>query len=192
MNLLHENIMARDPAMTAPGLCPLLAVVATWQGGVAMGLVCLSALVVISVIISLMRDLIPAALRLTIIILVSATVLSMVQMLMQLWFYESSLHAGIYVPLVAMNCLVLSQAEEYAVRHSVLRSLAQALVMGGVILLLLAVIGAVREYSDLMVIRQAPGALLLLALVLAGWQWLQAAPDQLKPRLWRMPEGPGS
>lgn len=174
MNRLPENIMARDLAMTSLGLCPLLAVADTLQGGVAMGLLCLSALVAISVIISLSRDLIPPAVRLTVIILICATVLSLLQILLQLWFYEASLHAGIYVPLVAMNCLVLTQAEECAVRQAVVPALTQAVIMGGVILLLLAVIGAVREYSGLMVMQQAPGALLLLALVLAGWQWLQA------------------
>ena len=89
---------------------------------------------------------------------------------LQFRFYELSLKLGMYVPLIAMNCLALSLAEEYALRHDVARSLARGLLVGMEILLLMIVLGTIREYG-LSIINQPAGAFLLLAFVLAGLQW---------------------
>jgi Na+-translocating ferredoxin:NAD+ oxidoreductase RnfE subunit len=73
-----------------------------------------------------------------------------------------------------MNCLVLAYAEEYALRDQLIPVLVHGLMTGTGILLVMVVIGAIREYSGLSIIKQTPGAFLLLAFVIAGMQWLAA------------------
>jgi len=178
MNNPLKKMLARDIYITTLGICPLLVVANNIQTGWVMGTVYLSAIMLVSLVLSLIRNLVPVTLRATAIILVSATILSLVHACMQAWFYESSLKLGIYVPLVAMNCLVLVQAEEHALRNPVPQSFLQALVTGTGILLILLVLGTVREYSGLALLQQPPGSFLLLALVIAGIQWFSAREGQ--------------
>jgi Na+-translocating ferredoxin:NAD+ oxidoreductase RnfE subunit len=179
MNNLLGKIVAQDLYITTLGICPLLVTADTMQTGAAIGMVYLSALTLISLIISIVRNFVPVALRLTAIVLVSATVLACIYIFLQFWFYELSLKLGIYVPLIAMNCLVLAYAEKYVLRNSWLPVLVHGLMTGMGILLLMIVIGSIREYSGLSIIKQAPGAFLLLACVIAGAQWFAARGKQI-------------
>ena len=179
MNNLFGKIFGRDIYITTLGICPLLVVADTMQTGTAIGIVYLSALILISLIMSSVQSLVPVALRVTTIVLVSATVLTLIHIFLQFWFYEPSLTLGIYVPLIAMNCLLLAHAEEYVLRNNLIPVLIHSLLTGMGILLLLIVIGATREYSGLSIIKQAPGAFLLLAFVIAGVQWIAMRSKQI-------------
>ncbi|MGH8119735.1 MAG: Rnf-Nqr domain containing protein [Gammaproteobacteria bacterium] len=174
-----EKALAPDIYITTLGACPLLVAASSVQSGWAMGLVFLTSIVLVSLCLSVIRKLVPVALRLTAMVLISATMLALIHVFLQVWFYESSLKLGIYVPLIAMNCLVLAQAEEHALRITTLRSCRQALATGTGILLGMLVLGAVREYSALPLLQQPPGAFLLLALVIAGIQWFAARTDHI-------------
>jgi len=174
MNYLLKAVRAHDVYLTTLGLCPLLVVATTFQTGWAMGMVYLSAIVLVSLFLSIVRKLVPVALQLPAIVLASATMVTLIHAFLQAWFYESSLQLGIYVPLVAMNCLMLGQAEECALRNNVVRSCSQALVAGMGVLATMLALGAVREYAGLSLLQQPSGAFLLLAFVIAGTQWCAA------------------
>lgn len=178
MNNLLAQTFIRDIYIMTLGVGPLLVVAHTLQTSLAIGAVFFFASIFICLTVSIVRNLVPMELRVTVIVLVTAMVLALIYIFMQLWFYESGLKLGIYVPLIAMNCLVLAQAEEYALRNDVAQSLCLGLVTGMEVLLLMIVIGSIREYSGLSVIKQAPGAFLLLAFVLAGTQWIAARARQ--------------
>ena len=170
MNNLLDNIGVRDMYIITLGICPLLGAANNMSTGMAIGIVYLSALTFLSLMMSMVRSLVPVELRITAIVLAFTTILSLVHIFLQFRFYELSLKLGMYVPLIAMNCLALSLAEEYALRHDVARSLARGLLVGMEILLLMIVLGTIREYG-LSIINQPAGAFLLLAFVLAGLQW---------------------
>jgi Na+-translocating ferredoxin:NAD+ oxidoreductase RnfE subunit len=174
MNYLLKNILVRDVYLASLGICPLLAVANSIQTGWTMGMVFLISITAVSLFLSVVRNLVPLALRLTAIVLVSAATLSLLHIFLQAWMYEASLKPGIYVPLMAMNCLVLAQAEECALRNNVARSCGRALAAGTGVLLIVLALGTVREYASLPLLQQPPGAFLLLALVIAGMQWLAA------------------
>ena len=178
MNNLFGKIIGRDIYITTLGICPLLVAADTMQTGMAIGTVYLSALTLISLIMYIIRSLVPVALRVTVMVLVSATILALIHIFLQFWHYELSLKLGIYVPLIAMNCLVLAYAEEYVLRNHLSQVLVHGLMIGMGILLLMIVIGTIREYSGLSIIKQAPGAFLLLAFVIAATQWLAARGKQ--------------
>jgi electron transport complex protein RnfE len=121
---------------------------------------------------------------------------------MQTWFYELSLVLGIYMPLIAINCLVLSSAEEFSLRNTVVQSFLNSLRLGSGLVVLLLIIGVLREISgfgtvlqqaDLLfgesasswkigfldgelkfaVFKLAPGAFIILGLVLASKNFLE-------------------
>lgn len=171
MKNLFGEIIGRDIYIITLGICPLLVAADTMQTGMAIGMVFLSALTLISLIMYIVRRLVPVELRVTAIVLVSATILALMHIFLQFWYYELSLKLGIYVPLIAMNCLVLAHAEESVLRNNMLLMLVHSLLIGMGILLLIIAIGTIRMYSVLSIINQAPGAFLLLALVIAGAQW---------------------
>lgn len=179
MNNLFGKIFGRNMYITTLGICPLLVAADTLPTGAAIGMVYLSAFTLISLIMYSVRSLVPVELRVTAIVLVSATVLACIHIFLLFWFYELTQKLGIYVPLIAMNCLVLAHAEEYALQNHLLPVLVHGLMIGMGILLLMIVISGIREYSGLSIIQQAPGAFLLLALAIAGVQWLAARGKQI-------------
>lgn len=54
---------------------------------------------------------------------------------------------GIYIPLVAMNCLVLVSAEEFAMRNNVVTSFLHTLKTGMIVFVILIVAGMMREIT---------------------------------------------
>ena len=149
------------------GIMPLLVVAKNFESAAAIGMVNLLVIIISSLTISAIRDLLPVEIRLTALLLVIASVVSLIYLLIQFWFYAISQDLGIFVPLIAMNCLVLAWTEEYALRHSVIKSLLHALQAGLGILAILIMIGVVREYAGLTLLKQPAGTFLVFGLLLA-------------------------
>ena len=165
-NLLDPDSRT-DVMIPVLGIMPLLLVANSFKTAAAIGMVSLLVVSIASVIISAIRNLLPVEIRLAAVLLVITSVVSLVYILMQFWFYSISQELGIYVPLIAMNCLVLAWAEEYALRHGVIKSLLHALQAGLGILAILIMIGVVREYAGLTLLKQPAGTFLVFGLLLA-------------------------
>ena len=127
------------------GLCPLLAVTDTLVNGLALGIATLLALVATSVTVSALRYLIPREIRLSVIILVVASSVTVIDLGVKAYFYELSEVLTIFIPLIAVNCLIIARAEEFAARSGVVFSLVDSLATGLGFLLSLVALGAVRE-----------------------------------------------
>ena len=147
------------------GLAPLLAGATTQIAGVAMGGFFLAALIINNVIIYVIRYLVPLEIRLVMIVVVAALTVSMLQLLMQTWFYDASQLLDIYIPLVAMNCLLLATMNDHAMTGKFIPVVTNAVFTGIGVLTLCIIIGTLRQYIDLPVIQGAPGVFLMFALV---------------------------
>ena len=101
-------------------------------------------------------------------IAVTATVVALSERLLQAWYYELSVDLGIYLPLLAMNALLLGGMQEYVLRQPFRQSCLAALVMAVVVLLVCIVVGIVRGLTFLPVLHDGSGLFLVLALGLAG------------------------
>jgi Na+-translocating ferredoxin:NAD+ oxidoreductase subunit E len=156
-----------DVIIPVLGIMPLLLVANSFKTAAAIGMVSLLVVSIASVIISAIRNLLPVEIRLPVMLLVITSVVSLVYILMQFWFYAVSQQLGIYIPLIAMNCLVLAWVEEYALRHGVIKSLLHTLQAGLGILAILIVIGVIREYAGLSLLKQPAGAFLVFGLMVA-------------------------
>ena len=148
------------------GVTPLLAGASTLNAGIAMGGFFLTVLIINNVIINVIRYLVPAGMRLVMIVLVAALTVSILRLLMQTWFYDASQLLDIYMPLVAMNCLLLAMMNDHAMTGNFFTVVINATITGIGVLALCAITGTARQYIDLPVIQGAPGVFLILALVL--------------------------
>ena len=178
MNNLFDPESQQDFIVPVLGILPLLMVADTVVTAATMGLVNLLAIVLLCLIISITRNFISLKIRMTAILLISASVVTVIGLLAQFWFYEVTQKLGIYIPLVAVNCMALAWAEEYALRQSIVGSLLRTLKAGAGILVLLVIIGFIREYSGLSLLKQPAGAFFVLGLLMAMYNRISCKQEQ--------------
>lgn len=148
------------------GLTPLLAGASTLACGIAMGGFFLASIIINCIIINMIRSLVPIQIRQVMIVMVAALTVSMLQLLMQTWFYDASRLLDIYLPLVAMNCILLAMMNDYAMNGNFVSVIITATVTGIGVLVLCTFIGTARQYINLPVIQGVPGVFFLLALAI--------------------------
>lgn len=126
-------------------LCPLLAVTSTATNGLGMGLATMAVLGVCGLAISLLRNLITAEVRIPVFVLIIATIVTLVDMVMNAWVHDLHKILGLFIPLIVTNCAILGRAESFASRNEVIPSLVDGLMMGLGFTLALVSLGVVRE-----------------------------------------------
>jgi len=169
------------------GLCPTLAVSTSVINGLGMGVAATFVLIGSNVIISLVRKSIPDQIRIPCFIVIIATFVTIVELTMKAYAPELSKALGIFVPLIVVNCIVLGRAEAFACKENVFNSMADALGMGVGFTLALLLISAIREilgngtlfgllivksYEPVLYLVLAPGALLVIGLLIGGINFL--------------------
>jgi electron transport complex protein RnfE len=171
------------------GLCPTLAVTKSVEDGIGMGIATTFVLVCSNVLVSSLRKVIPAKVRIACYIVIIATFVTIVELLMQAFKYDLFLKLGIFIPLIVVNCIVLGRSEAFASKNGMFRSLLDGLGIGIGFTLSLAALAAVREllgtgsltvwkdwgwvfhafgpsYQPFTFIIEAPGAFVALGLML--------------------------
>ena len=181
---LYNGVVKENPSLVLMlGMCPTLAVTTSAINGIGMGLSTLAVLIFSNLIISLMRKIIPDQVRLPAYIVIVASLVTVVDLLLQA--YAPGLYAslGIYIPLIVVNCIILGRAEAYASKNPVIPSFFDGLGMGLGFTVGLTAIGIVREligsgkifgfqvmpsaYEPVTIFILAPGAFLVLTLLVA-------------------------
>ncbi|CCO25492.1 electron transport complex subunit RsxE [Maridesulfovibrio hydrothermalis] len=166
------------------GLCPTLAVTSTAENGLGMGMAVIFVLTMSNLIISCIRKIIPAKVRIACFIVITASLVVTVELLMQAYAYPLYQKLGIFVPLIVVNCLILGRAEAFASKNGVILSIADALGMGIGFTVSLTFLGAMREmlgsgtvfnhpvmwdsFEPAAFMVMAPGAFVGLGVILAG------------------------
>lgn len=171
------------------GLCPTLAVSTSLNNAVGMGLAATFVLVCSNVFIAAIRNFIPDKIRIPCYIVVIASFVVIVEMVMKGYAPALNRALGVYVPLIVVNCIILGRAEAFASKNTVLMSLADGVGMGLGFTLALLIISAIREafgsgklagytiipgFEPVLVLALAPGALLILGLIMGGIQWARS------------------
>ena len=143
---LYNGIIKENPTFVLMlGMCPTLATTTSAINGLGMGLSTTAVLMFSNLLISALRKIIPDRVRIPAFIVVVASLVTVVQLLMQ--GYVPSLYAslGIYIPLIVVNCIILGRAEAYASKNPPIPSLFDGIGMGLGFTLSITCIGAVRE-----------------------------------------------
>ena len=170
------------------GLCPTLAVTTSAQSGLAMGILTALVLVASNLLVSLLKKLIPARIRIGAYIIIIAGLASASDLLLQAYFPALSAALGLYVPLIAVNCLLFARADAFAAKNGPLASVLDGLAMGLGFTAAITLVGIIRELigngsvfgADLFdgrfalpVFLMPTGAFLTLACLLALFQKLR-------------------
>ena len=127
------------------GLCPLLAVSGTVINAIGLGLATTLTLVFSNLAVSLSRGLLRPEIRIPAFVLIIASVVTVIQLLMQAWFHDLYRVLGIFIPLIVTNCAIIGRAEAFASRNGPLASVIDGLATGLGFCLALVALGAVRE-----------------------------------------------
>ncbi|MDD6666534.1 MAG: electron transport complex subunit E [Lachnospiraceae bacterium] len=189
---LWNGIFRENPTTVLMlGMCSTLAITTTVFNAIGMGLSATAVLVLSNVVISALRKIIPDTVRMPAYIVIVATLVTIVQFLVEGFvpaLYDS---LGIFIPLIVVNCIILGRAEAYANKHGVIASLFDGLGMGLGFTISLTLISAVREiiaqgkifgiqilpladpstgkagYTPISIFGLAPGAFFILAILIA-------------------------
>ena len=127
------------------GICSALAVTKTLATALMMSAAVTAVIVLASASISLIRHHIPRSVRLIIQITIIASLVIVVDQLMQAFAYGLSKELSIFVGLIITNCIVLGRAESFAMSHPVRLAALDGLGNGLGYSLILVAVATVRE-----------------------------------------------
>ncbi|TWX56208.1 electron transport complex subunit E [Colwellia hornerae] len=127
------------------GLCPLLAVTSTLTNAIGLGLATLFVLICSNTTVSAIRKWVPKEIRIPIFVLIIASFVTCVQLLMNAYTFGLYQSLGIFLPLIVTNCAIIGRAEAYASKNPIKQASFDGLMMGLGFLLILMLLGAVRE-----------------------------------------------
>ena len=176
---LINGIVKENPTFVLMlGMCPTLAVTTSAINGAGMGLSTTAVLMFSNLIIGLMRNIIPDRVRIPGYIVIIASLVTVVQFLLQGYVPSLNASLGIYIPLIVVNCIILGRAESFASKNGAVLSFFDGVGMGLGFTIALTVIGAFREllgagtifgtkimpaaYEPITIFILAPGAFFVL------------------------------
>lgn len=146
MGLLKDGLWHNNQGLVALlGLCPLLAVTSTAANGLGLGLATLATLVLTNLIVSAARRWLRSEIRIPMFVLIIACVVTAIELLMSAHLHQLYLVLGIFLPLIVTNCAVIGRAEAYASKQPVMHAVVDGFSMGLGFLVVLVVLGCVRE-----------------------------------------------
>ncbi len=178
------------------GLCPTLAVTTSASNGIGMGLSTTFVLTFSNILVSLLRNIIPAKVRIACYIVLIATFVVTVELILKAFFFPLYQRLGIFVALIVVNCIILGRAEAFASKNGMLYSALDGLGIGLGFTLSLTFLGAIREllgYGSIFGIKvmgegfepfsflvKAPGAFVTLGILLYLMNYFKAVKEKGK------------
>jgi electron transport complex protein RnfE len=211
------NVWRDHPAFAQLlGLCPLLAVTTSVARALGIAVATSLVLVTTSAVVSLLRTLYARELRLVSYVLVVGALVSCVDAAMRAWLPALYAQLGIFVPLIATNCVLLSRAERFASRTTAGAAMLDGLLHSAALVSAFVLFGALRElvghgtllagfdvlwggdgtlpglvvfHGGVLLVTLAPGAFLALALLTALHRRYADRPAPAAPPLADSPAG---
>jgi electron transport complex protein RnfE len=194
-----KGIIISNPVFVmALSLCPVLAVTDTLDKAIGMSGAFAMVIIASNLIISLMRKMIPEIVRIPVFVIIIATFVSIVEMLFEAYIPQIYSALGIYLSLLAVNCLILGRAEAFASKNKVSDSFADALGMSIGFFLALILISFFRELlgqggitifgnelftlpllgeHPISIFGMSMGAFLIMGLLVAFFKWIGVIKD---------------
>lgn len=190
---LTQGVFAENPVFRQLlGMCPVLAVTNSMAGALTMGLATTFVLVSSNVVVSLLRKHLQPHLRILVYTLTIASFVTIADRFLAAFLPEMSLLLGPYIPLIIVNCLIISRAEACASKQELVPALGDALGQGAGFILGLLSLGFIREllgsgslfgfrvlpeaWPDWLIMVLPPGAFLTLGILIALVNWWDARP----------------
>ncbi|MCA8869258.1 MAG: NADH:ubiquinone reductase (Na(+)-transporting) subunit D [Rhodobacteraceae bacterium] len=200
-SVLTDPLVRQNPVtLQILGICSALAVTTSLATALTMSAALTAVVVMGAGVISLIRNHIPNSIRLIIQIVIIASLVIVIDQLLQAFLPEISRKLSVFVSLITTNCLVLGRSESFARLNPPIPAMIDGLGNGLGYSLVLIVIGAVRElfgagallgyqvlplvdqggwFTPLNLMLMAPSAFFLLGGLV--WALRSLLPEQVEP-----------
>ncbi|MCD7755264.1 MAG: electron transport complex subunit E [Firmicutes bacterium] len=179
--MFKEGLLTKNPVLVQLlGMCSTLAITTSLFNGIGMGLSVTIILICSNVLISALRKVIPAQIRIAAYIVIIATFVTIVDLLLQAFLPELSENLGVFIPLIVVNCIILGRAEAFASRNGVLASALDGLTQG---------IGYTAALVIMCVVRELLGSGTFGGGILGGGEGIRILPEEVSALLMIQPVG---
>ena len=116
--VVSDPLMDNNPiTVQVLGICSALAVTIQLNRSLVMAAAVIAVLCASNVIISLIRNLIPPSIRIIVQLSVIASLVIVVDQVLQAYLYEISKQLSVFVGLIITNCIVMGRAEAFAMAN---------------------------------------------------------------------------
>ncbi|MBE6650815.1 MAG: electron transport complex subunit E [Ruminococcaceae bacterium] len=183
--LFTDGIFDKNPILVQLlGTCATLAVTTSITNGLAMGLSTTAVLVCSNLFISLLRNFIPKEVRIASYIVVISGFVTAIELLIKAYLPEINKSLGVFIPLIVVNCIILSRAESFASKNKPVLAMLDGVAMGAGFTIALVIVSAIREllgngtlfgkavmpdgFEPSLMFVMSAGAFFTLAFVVAG------------------------
>ena len=122
--VLLDPLIENNPiTLQVLGICSALAVTTKMDTALVMCGAVIFVLMLSNVSISLLRNQIPASIRIIVQLTVIASLVIVADQFLKAYFYDISKQLSVFVGLIITNCIIMGRAEAYAMQNSVGSSL---------------------------------------------------------------------
>ncbi len=127
------------------GVCSALAVTSQLKPSLVMGVSVMVVVILSNFVVSLLRKLIPAKIRIIVEMTIVAAMVILVDQVLKAYAYDVSKQLSIFVGLIITNCIVLGRLEAFALGNKAWPSILDGLGSGIGYAFVIAVVGFFRE-----------------------------------------------
>jgi Na+-transporting NADH:ubiquinone oxidoreductase subunit D len=186
--IVRDPLVDNNPiTVQVLGICSALAVTVQVNRAFVMAAAVVAVLSVSNVVISLLRNLIPPSIRIIVQLSVIASLVIIVDQMLQAYVYDIAKQLSVFVGLIITNCIIMGRAEAFAMSNPPWQSFLDGLGNGlgyGIILIAVAVFREVLGsgtllgltvvpqaaydvgYQNMGIMVLAPGAFIILGLLI--------------------------
>jgi Na+-transporting NADH:ubiquinone oxidoreductase subunit D len=186
--IVSDPFMDNNPiTVQVLGICSALAVTIQLNRSIVMALAVIAVLSSSNVVISLIRGLIPPSIRIIVQLSVIASLVIVVDQVLQAYLFDISKQLSVFVGLIITNCIIMGRAEAFAMANRPWESLLDGLGNGVGYAVILIVVAFFREllgsgslfgfpvipealyalgYQNMGLMVLSPGAFILLGLLI--------------------------
>lgn len=184
--IFYKGLFEQNPIFRlALSLCPALAVTSTATNALAMGLSVMFVITANNTVISIFRRWVNPKVRVPVYITSIATIVTVVQLVLEAYFPELFRALSIYLALIVVFAIILARAEVFAAKNTVVPSFFDGFGMGMGFAGAMVLIGVIRElfgngtvfglqvfgaaYDPVLVMILPPGGFVLIGLMIGAF-----------------------
>ncbi|MGD2067526.1 MAG: electron transport complex subunit E [Gemmatimonadota bacterium] len=183
------------------GLCPALAVTNSVENALGMSAATFFVLMSSSILVSLLKDVIPSEVRISAYILIIATFVTLADMILAAVVPDIHKALGAFIALIVVNCMILGRQEAFASKRPVGRAILDAAGTGVGFTIAMVMMGGFREilgngsflnyplfgpgFEPWIVMILPAGGFFTLGFILLGLAWWEERDrEDVRPRRW--------
>ena len=117
-DVLFDPLVNNNPiALQVLGICSALAVTSKMNTSIVMSLAVIAVIACSNTAVSLIRHFIPNSIRIIVEMTVIASLVIVVDQVLQAYFFDISKQLSVFVGLIITNCIVMGRAEAFATKN---------------------------------------------------------------------------